>query len=58
MTTLKRLTLTNRLIGLYTLLTKANGLHLITLLGNHNVALSSVARRAFGLVKALNACPF
>jgi hypothetical protein len=58
MTALKRLTLTDCLIGLNALLTKANGLHLITLLGNHNVALSRMTWCALRLIKALNACPF
>jgi hypothetical protein len=54
MTALKRLTLTSRLISLYSLLTKTNELYLITRLSNHDMALGRVTWRFLRLIKTFD----
>jgi len=49
---LEGLTLPNSLVGLNTLLTKANGLNLVAILSDNDMAFGWVARCAFGFVIA------
>ena len=52
MARLEGLTLPNSLVGLNTLLTKANGLNLVAFFSHNNMAFCRVARCAFGFVIA------
>jgi hypothetical protein len=58
MTTLKRLTLTDCLIGLNALLAKSDQFYLVTFFGYDDMALSRVTRSALGLIEATNARSF